>query len=190
MSTLSPTPPLSLYRPFATWPRVPMIEPQLLHHVRLRTPVGLVLVAGDERAVQHVRFEGARPTAPLPGSRPAGALRDAVGQLEAYFRRELTDFTVPIAPAGTAFQQRVWGELRKVPYGTTVAYGELARRIGQPSASRAVGAANGANPIPIIIPCHRAIGADGSLTGFGGGIEAKRTLLRLETGQRALGTKG
>lgn len=109
-------------------------------------------------------------------------LARAVAQLTAYFAGERRSFDLPLAPAGTAFQLAVWAALREIPYGTTVSYGELARRLGSPSASRAVGLANGRNPIAIVVPCHRVIGADGSLTGFGGGMAAKRTLLDLEAG--------
>jgi methylated-DNA-[protein]-cysteine S-methyltransferase len=106
--------------------------------------------------------------------------REATRQLQAYFAGELTEFDLPLAPAGTEFQKRVWTELQKIPYGSTINYGELARRVGHPNASRAVGGANGKNPISIIIPCHRVIGSNGSLTGYGGGIERKRFLLDLE----------
>ncbi len=101
-------------------------------------------------------------------------------QLADYFAGVRRDFDLELAPAGTPFQLEVWRMLRRVPYGTTTSYGELSRRLGRPQASRAVGAANGANPIPIVVPCHRVIGADGSLTGFGGGLDAKRVLLDLE----------
>ena len=101
-------------------------------------------------------------------------------QLDAYFAGQLTEFEVPLATGGTPFEQRVWNALRRIGYGTTVSYRDIARRIGQATACRAVGMANGRNPIPIIIPCHRVIGADGSLTGYGGGLEAKRWLLELE----------
>jgi len=103
-------------------------------------------------------------------------------QLEAYFAGRLRCFDLPLAPRGTPFQLRVWAELQRIPYGRTLSYGELARRLGDPGLSRAVGAANGANPISIIIPCHRVIGADGSLVGYGGGLELKRALLELERG--------
>jgi methylated-DNA-[protein]-cysteine S-methyltransferase len=101
-------------------------------------------------------------------------------QLRAYFARERKEFDLPLAPRGTEFQRRVWEELSRIPYGTTVSYAELAARIGRPGAFRAVGRANGTNPIPVILPCHRVIGADGSLTGYGGGMELKRALLALE----------
>ena len=103
-------------------------------------------------------------------------------QIAAYFAEALTEFVLPLAPSGTAFQQRVWDELICIPYGVTCTYGELARRLGQPNASRAVGLANGRNPISIIIPCHRVIGASGKLTGYSGGIARKKTLLALEQG--------
>jgi len=103
--------------------------------------------------------------------------------LERYFAREARDFDVALAPEGTPFQKKVWDALLEIPYGTTWSYGELARHIGQPRASRAVGLANGRNPIPIIIPCHRVVGANGTLTGYGGGLEKKQALLALERGQ-------
>ena len=103
-----------------------------------------------------------------------------IAQLQAYFDGRLTEFDLPLAPEGTAFQTRVWRELRNIPYGHTISYAELARRIGRPSASRAVGHCNARNPISIIVPCHRVIGADRSLTGYAGGLERKRTLLAHE----------
>jgi methylated-DNA-[protein]-cysteine S-methyltransferase len=117
---------------------------------------------------------------------PAGAVRDDAGfalvrrELEEYFAGRRREFDVPVAPAGTAFQRRVWEELQRISYGRTISYAELAARIGRPTAIRAAGAANGANPISILIPCHRVIGSSGSLTGYSGGLEAKRLLLELE----------
>jgi methylated-DNA-[protein]-cysteine S-methyltransferase len=113
-------------------------------------------------------------------ARDDGALAAVRLQLEEYFAGRRTSFEVPVAPAGTPFQQRVWDELQRIGYGETVSYGELAARIGRPGCARAAGSANGANPVSIVIPCHRVIGANGSLTGYGGGIEAKRYLLELE----------
>ena len=113
--------------------------------------------------------------------------RSVCEQLSAYFAKELTEFEVSLAPAGTEFQRKVWQELRHIPYGETISYGELARRINQPAASRAVGRANGLNPISIIVPCHRVIGANGTLTGYGGGLDRKRWLLAHEC---AVGTRG
>ena len=111
-----------------------------------------------------------------------GMLEPVRRQLESYFRGELRTFDLELVPRGTPFQLRVWAELERIPYGETLSYGELARRLGDPNLTRAVGMANGANPISIIIPCHRVIGADGSLTGYGGGLEVKRALLALERG--------
>lgn len=107
-------------------------------------------------------------------------LREAAGQLAEYFAGRRTGFGLPLAPAGTDFQQRVWRALTDIPYGRTATYGELARALGAPGASRAVGLANGRNPISIVVPCHRVIGSDGSLTGYGGGVERKQHLLTLE----------
>ena len=109
-----------------------------------------------------------------------GALGEAARQLMEYFEGRRTEFDLRLDPSGTAFQHGVWARLREIPYGQTISYGELARRIGNPNASRAVGAANGANPIPIVVPCHRVIGSNGKLTGFGGGLPVKAFLLRLE----------
>ena len=106
--------------------------------------------------------------------------RKVIESVQRYFAGELFEFRLALAPEGTTFQQRVWQELRRIPYGTTISYQELARRLGDPQAVRAVGRANGANPIAVVVPCHRVIGADGSLTGYGGGLERKRALLALE----------
>src|SRR6185295_10503338 len=111
---------------------------------------------------------------------------DVVAQLNEYFAGTRRQFELPLAPAGTPFQQRVWAALLDIPYGQTISYGELASRIGQKSASRAVGLANGSNPLPIVIPCHRVIGANGKLTGYGGGLPIKERLLALERGDRGL----
>jgi len=111
---------------------------------------------------------------------------DVVDQLREYFAGKRTTFDLALIPQGTEFQVKVWNELRRIPYGETISYKQLAERIGKPKAVRAVGAANGANPIPIVIPCHRVIGNDGSLTGFGGGLPLKKRLLELESRQLAL----
>ena len=165
-----------------------MIVPEFapLEYRTLKTAIGALTVAGDAHTVRHIRFEGDHEPDPRWVRSKGGAVRDAEAELREYFTGARKTFDVPIGPRGTTFQQSVWKELLAIPYGETLAYGEIARRIGQPTASRAVGAANGANPIPIIIPCHRAVGADGSMTGFGGGIATKRKLLALEAGQRAL----
>jgi methylated-DNA-[protein]-cysteine S-methyltransferase len=113
-------------------------------------------------------------------------LTETIRQLQAYFAGELENFNLPLAPEGTPFQKEVWQRLCDISYGQTISYGELARRIGNPKASRAVGLANGSNPIPIVIPCHRVIGSNGKLTGYGGGLPIKEKLLALERHQRRL----
>lgn len=153
-----------------------------MYYRYLTTPIGELLLAGDDHALRVVAFpEGSRRREPEPewiwSEKPFAA---ACEQLEAYFEGTLKAFDLPLRPDGTEFQLEVLEELKKIPYGTTVSYGEIARRIGRPRAMRAVGAANGRNPIPIIIPCHRVIGASGDLTGFGGGLPVKQALLRLE----------
>jgi methylated-DNA-[protein]-cysteine S-methyltransferase len=144
------------------------------------TPVGPLHLTALDGALTGLRFG----SGPAVGERADDdpVLRLAAEQLAAYFAGSLRSFALPLVPAGTAFQLAVWEQLRLIPYGSTVSYGELARRLGAPNASRAVGLANGRNPIAIVVPCHRVIGADGSLTGFGGGMAAKRTLLDLEAG--------
>ncbi|MGD0618396.1 MAG: methylated-DNA--[protein]-cysteine S-methyltransferase [Bryobacteraceae bacterium] len=143
----------------------------------MESPVGRLLLAADEKGLRQLLFRGK----PEKGWREdPEALAEPVRQLRAYFAGELHDFDVPLAPEGTPFQLRVWRELRNIPYGQTISYGELARRIGSPNGSRAVGLANGANPISIVVPCHRVIGSNGKLTGYGGGLENKELLLALE----------
>jgi methylated-DNA-[protein]-cysteine S-methyltransferase len=149
------------------------------------TPIGTLRLVGDDRHLARVDLPNAAAQAPDPAWReerralPA-ALGTAKDQILAYFNGERRDFDLPLAPDGTAFQRRVWDELRRIAYGETISYGELARRIGKPTASRAVGAANGKNPLAIVVPCHRVIGADGTLTGYGGGLPVKEALLALE----------
>jgi len=146
------------------------------------TPVGRLLLAGDGHALRRVHFQsGPHPMRPTPEWRAyAAPFAPALAQLNEYFSGRRRAFRLPLAPEGTAFQLAVWEALKAIPYGQTVSYGELARRLGNVGGARAVGLANGANPLPIIVPCHRVIGADGSLTGFGGGLYIKRTLLCLE----------
>jgi methylated-DNA-[protein]-cysteine S-methyltransferase len=150
-----------------------------IYYDYLPSPVGRLLLAMDGQGLRHVHFETGRE-ALEPGEeweRGSGALHEARAQLKAYFAGKLTEFDLPLAPHGTEFQQRVWLELVRIPYGETTSYGDIARRLGDLQATRAVGAANGANPLPIIVPCHRVVGANGSLTGFGGGLPVKRWLL-------------
>ena len=146
------------------------------------TPVGKLLLAGDDLRLTHVCFQSGphplRPEDDWAASREP--FETAIAQLREYFEGRRRKFELPLAPAGTDFQRRVWRALATIPFGETISYGELAHRIGNPRGSRAVGLANGANPLPIIVPCHRVIGANGSLTGFGGGLPIKRALLALE----------
>ena len=154
----------------------------------LDSPIGRLLLAGNESGLQEIVFQGKNgPAPPKPAwMEDTGGLKEPARQLRAYFGGELEDFTLPLAPQGTPFQQKVWNELLNIPYGETISYGDLARRIGNPNASRAVGLANGSNPIPIIIPCHRVIGSNGKLTGYGGGLHIKEKLIALERRQLRL----
>lgn len=149
---------------------------------RMNSPVGELLLSGDGQALtllaMHEQKHGSQPQDDW--QRDDGAFGAAREQLAAYFAGELHTFDLPLAPSGTEFQRKVWQALLDIPFGRTESYGALARRIGAPKASRAVGLANGRNPIAVIIPCHRVIGANGSLTGYGGGIERKRWLLTHE----------
>lgn len=149
------------------------------------SPVGELTLYGDGRALGGALTpdkDGSPRHVPADWVREdTGVLADAAEQLRAYFAGTLTGFDLPLAPAGTEWQRRVWTALTTIPYGETASYGELARELGRPTASRAVGMANGRNPISIIVPCHRVIGADGTLTGYAGGLERKRFLLSLES---------
>lgn len=153
-----------------------------MYYDQFDTPLGPLLVAGDGDALIRIDLPEARHPRPVPADwrRDGARMQPARDQFKAYFAGELRDFEVPLAPRGTPFQQAVWRGLCEIGYGETISYAELARRIGKPNAVRAVGTANGANPLAIIVPCHRVIGADGSLTGYGGGLPAKRFLLELE----------
>ncbi len=151
-------------------------------YTTIESPIGELLLLGDGRALHGLYIQdGRRPKAVAPGWQPApGAFDATIEQLTEYFAARRTSFDVPLAMDGSPFQLRVWRALQQIGYGETISYGELARRIEHPSAARAVGMANGCNPIGIIVPCHRVIGADGALTGYGGGIQRKRLLLELE----------
>jgi methylated-DNA-[protein]-cysteine S-methyltransferase len=154
-----------------------------MYYTYTPSPVGELLLTSDGNALT-----GLYMNTPFADILTEDAVRNddlpilvsATEQIAAYFSGERRDFTLPLQMEGTPFQQRVWNELLKIPYGETISYGELARRIGNPNASRAVGLANGRNPISIIVPCHRVIGANKTLTGYGGGLERKATLLALE----------
>ena len=150
--------------------------------------MGRLVLAGNHAGLSHVLFgEGRHRAKPNPGwQEDREPLIEVERQLRAYFAGELEKFEITLAPRGTAFQQSVWKELCSIPYGETISYGELARRIGNPKASRAVGLANGSNPISVIVPCHRVIGSNGKLTGYGGGLNIKEKLLALERKQLRL----
>ena len=149
-------------------------------HSYAPSPIGDLLLVASEEGLVRVEFAGA--VAPDDAPRDDKRLAPVLRQLAEYFAGDRTDFDIKLAPRGTPFQLDVWRTLQRIPYGETRSYADIARSIGRPTATRAVGAANGANPIPIIIPCHRVIGSNGSLTGFGGGMGVKRRLLDLESG--------
>jgi methylated-DNA-[protein]-cysteine S-methyltransferase len=153
-----------------------------ISHLTIVSPIGRLLLTADGDAITALDME------PLP-ERPKATTRNPVltaarKQLDRYFAGRLTEFDLPLAPAGSPFAQQVWLELQQIPFGETVTYAELARRVGRPGHFRAVGAANGRNPISIIVPCHRVVGSNGSLTGYGGGIDRKRWLLDHESESR------
>jgi methylated-DNA-[protein]-cysteine S-methyltransferase len=154
----------------------------------IESPTGKLLLVADESGLRSVSFAEGRtpPKVLLDWKQDRSPLRETIRQLRAFFAGELHCFDLPLQPEGTEFQKRVWNGLLGIPYGATISYGELARRLGNPAASRAVGLANGSNPIAIIIPCHRVIGGSGKLTGYGGGLENKRWLLDFERSQLRL----
>lgn len=166
------------------WPPVRPVNlrhPALLsqHTYLLASPVGPLELTADDTALRSLRFAAATVTVPdLPP--PSPLLAEAVRQLTEYFAGERSTFDLPLAPEGTTFQQRVWAELRMLPYGVTTTYSALARRLGDALAVRAVGRANATNPLAIVVPCHRVVGTGGKLQGFAGGVEVKQWLLRHE----------
>lgn len=151
-------------------------------YTTIPSPLGEILLARNEQGLTHLNFQDG--THPLPldpdWQKDDHAFTATIAQLEAYFTGELREFDLPLAPQGTPFQLAGWQALQTIPYGRTLTYSQLAQQIDNPTAVRAVGAANGRNPLPVIIPCHRVIGADGSLTGYGGGLPIKEALLSLE----------
>jgi methylated-DNA-[protein]-cysteine S-methyltransferase len=154
-------------------------------HIIADSPVGPLTLVSENGALVALYMDRQRHAPPPEtlGEAADGAsplLGEAASQLKEYFAGQRTEFELPLTLIGTPFQRRVWAALRDIPYGETISYGQLADRIGKPSAARAVGLANGRNPIAIIVPCHRVVGADGSLTGYGGGIERKEHLLGFE----------
>ncbi|MBM4204732.1 MAG: methylated-DNA--[protein]-cysteine S-methyltransferase [Gammaproteobacteria bacterium] len=164
-----------------------MKRKQMLRYTYLQSPIGPLLLAGETRLSRISFPEGSKVFAPDPQwVRDDDAFKDVQQQLLEYFAGERREFTVELDVQGTSFQKRVLEALRGIPYGETRSYKQVAERIGTPLAVRAVGAANGSNPIPLIIPCHRVIGSNGKLTGFGGGLPVKKYLLDLEQGRRLL----
>ncbi len=155
---------------------------ETIYYDDMPSPIGVLRLVADEQGLREVRFAEPRYPRSTPDEwiRASEPLRFARTQLQDYFAGERLAFDLPLHPLGTPFQLSVWRELARIPYAATASYGEIAQRIENPAAVRAVGAANGRNPIPIIVPCHRVIGSDGSLTGFGGGLPTKMFLLALE----------
>jgi methylated-DNA-[protein]-cysteine S-methyltransferase len=151
-------------------------------HTVVETPIGPLTLVAMPHALSEVRFPNARAVGPADGPREPehDVLAQAARELAEYFEGSRLDFDVVLDPQGSPFQLAAWRGLREIPYGTTVSYGEQARRLGHPGKARAIGAANGSNPLPVVVPCHRVIGSDGSLTGFGGGLERKAWLLHHE----------
>jgi len=148
----------------------------MIYSINIESPLGLLRAEADENAITMLQFDS--PSTTANAANPV--LERLRAELAEYFAGERTEFSLPVKPAGTNFQNRVWIELQRIPHGRTISYHELAERIGQPTADRAVAQANGANPICILIPCHRVIGKDGRLTGYSAGLERKRFLLGLE----------
>lgn len=159
-----------------------------VHYAWMKSPVGDLLLVGDDSGLRQVNFgSGRRALRPHAAWHQDDApLLEVMRQLDGYFRGDRREFDLALSPRGTDFQLKVWRALERIPYGATCSYGDIARQIDEPGAARAVGLANGQNPIPIIIPCHRVIGANGSLTGYGGGLQIKRQLLDLESGALSL----
>ncbi|HEY5803181.1 MAG TPA: methylated-DNA--[protein]-cysteine S-methyltransferase [Lysobacter sp.] len=155
----------------------------MIVHTTIASPVGALLLAASDDGLHLIEFQ--RPRHPMRRGidwheGDNDLLRTAARQLDEYFAGKRLHFELPLAPRGTPFQREVWQTLADIPYGETISYAQLAQRVGKPSAVRAVGAANGRNPLPLVLPCHRVIGSDGSLTGFGGGLPTKQFLLQLE----------
>jgi methylated-DNA-[protein]-cysteine S-methyltransferase len=152
----------------------------MISTISLDSPIGTLRLYGSDAALTFVHLPDSDEAAPDAPTGKTAVLAATAAQLREYFAGKRREFDLPLAAEGTAFQRSVWRVLSKIPYGETWSYGDVARRIGQPTASRAVGAANGRNPIAIIVPCHRVIGASGALTGYGGGMPAKKWLLAHE----------
>jgi methylated-DNA-[protein]-cysteine S-methyltransferase len=161
---------------------------RMVFYTTVDSPLGPLLLAANSDGLRRVGFENSKRFSipPVGWTQNRKIFREVIRQLNEYFAGDLKEFDLPLAPEGTPFQVSVWSALRTIPYGETISYAQLAKRIGNPKAVRAVGRANGANPLPIIIPCHRVIGSDGDLTGFGGGLPIKIKLLAIESPQKSL----
>jgi methylated-DNA-[protein]-cysteine S-methyltransferase len=163
----------------------------MTYYAKVESPIGELLLVSDGKDLIRVSMDKQKYAAEIGDDwvekNDVPALKLAAEQLKSYFAGLLDHFELPIAFRGTDFQKKVWRELTKIPFGQTISYGELARRVGSPKASRAVGLANGKNPIAIIVPCHRVIGANGTLTGYGGGLPRKKKLLEMEHQRAGLG---
>lgn len=166
-----------------------MIQPTI--YTLMSSPLGPILLARNDAGLTHINFQQGNDHVIDVAARVADGWQrddtasddifaDTITQLTEYFAGKRTNFDLPLAPSGTDFQQKVWAELCRIPFGETITYGELAQRINQPTAARAVGAANGKNPLPVVVPCHRVIGSSGTLIGYAGGIQIKATLLSIE----------
>lgn len=160
----------------------------MMFYTQIESPLGPLLLVADDAGLRQILFVNGRHPAKAESSwkEEEARFRETIRQLHKYFAGELENFDLPLVPEGTPFQLAVWRKLCDIPYGATVSYGELANRVGNPKACRAVGLANGSNPIPIVIPCHRVIGSNGKLTGYGGGLPIKEKLLALERRQLRL----
>jgi methylated-DNA-[protein]-cysteine S-methyltransferase len=159
------------------------VTPERITELCVKSPIGDLVVSGTDEFVTELLLDVPRRKVLVSGERGRrrGPVLDAARQLNEYFARRRKTFDLPLSVAGTDFQEQVWLTLAEIPYGQTISYAELARWVGRPQAFRAVGQANGANPIPVILPCHRVIAADGTIGGYGGGLPTKRLLLELES---------
>jgi methylated-DNA-[protein]-cysteine S-methyltransferase len=160
------------------------------YYSTVTSPLGPILMLSDGTGLTGLRISDPNPEPGWVEASEALPFAQAREELAAYFAGERTSFTIPLAPVGTAFQKQVWAELEKIPYGLTISYGELATRIGNPAASRAVGLANGRNPLWLVVPCHRVIGSSGKMVGYAGGVHRKIALLDFEAAVLASGPQG
>ena len=155
----------------------------MIHHTVISSPMGDILLIADNCGLTTINFQSgcAAKKPPIGSIESSAPFREASRQISAYFKGERIHFDLPLLAQGTPFQKSVWAELVRIPYGETISYRELAMRVGKPAAWRAVGSANGRNPLPIVVPCHRVIGSDGKLSGYNGGVHLKKYLLQIES---------